>query len=165
MLDVGGGSGAHSIGAALKWPDVHAIVFDTAPVCEVAAEFIARYGLQARVGTQVGDMWNDPFPPADLHFYSFIYHDWTPEKCRFLTAKSFASLPPGGRIFIHEMVYDDAKTGPFPIAAFSMIMLGWTEGEQYSGRELSAMLEEAGFTHIDVKPTFGYWSIITAAKP
>lgn len=165
MLDVGGGSGAHSIGAALKWPDVHAIVFDAAPVCEVATEFIARYDLQARVRTQVGDMWNDPFPPADLHFYSFIYHDWTPDKCRFLTGKSFESLPPGGRILIHEMLYDDAKTGPFPIAAFSMIMLGWTEGEQYSGRELSAMLVEAGFTNIEVKPTFGYWSIITAGKP
>ena len=165
MLDVGGGSGAHSIGAALKWPDLHAIVFDAAPVCEVAAEFIARYDLQGRIRTHAGDMWNDAFPQADLHFYSFIYHDWTPEKCRFLTRKSFESLPPGGRIFIHEMLYDDAKTGPFPIAAFSMIMLGWTEGEQYSGRDLSTMLEEAGFTNIDVKPTFGYWSIITAGKP
>src|SRR5215472_15059537 len=140
MLDVGGGSGAHSIGAALKFPRLQAIVFDAAPVCEVAAEFIAGYGLQTRIGTHVGDMWTDPFPSADVHFYSFIYHDWTPEKCRFLTEKSFATLPSGGHIMIHEMLYNDEKTGPFPIAAFSMIMLGWTEGEQYSGAELSTML-------------------------
>ena len=25
-----------------------------------------------------------------------IYHDWPPEKCQFLTRKSFESLPPGG---------------------------------------------------------------------
>jgi hypothetical protein len=31
------------------------------------------------------------------------------------------------------MFYNDEKTGPFPVAAFSIIMLGWTEGEQYSG--------------------------------
>jgi len=51
------------------------------------------------------------------------------------------------------------------MAAFSMIMLGWTEGEQYSGKELSEMLREAGFGNIQVNPTFGYWSIVTAQKP
>ena len=46
-----------------------------------------------------------------------------------------------------------------------MIMLGWTEGEQYSGKEISEMLSEAGFTNVQVRPTFGYWSIVTAFKP
>jgi hypothetical protein len=165
MLDVGGGSGAHSIGALLKWPNLRAVVFDLPPVCEVAEEFCARHGLEHRIQTHVGDMWGDPFPAADLHFYSLIYHDWTPEKCRFLTKKSFESLEPGGRIIIHEALYNDAKTGPFPAAAFSMIMMGWTEGEQYSGRELSAMLTDAGFRDIQVKPTFGYCSIVSSLKP
>ena len=165
MLDVGGGSGAHSIGAALKFPGLQAIVFDAAPVCEVTAEFVADYDLQARIRTHVGDMWADPFPPADVHFYSMIYHDWTPEKCRFLSRKSFESLRPGGKILIHESLYSDKKTGPCPIAGFSMIMLGWTEGEQYSGKELSDMLREEGFRNIDTRPTFGYWSIVTAQKP
>jgi hypothetical protein len=93
-----------------------------------------------------------------------IYHDWTPKKCRFLTGKSFESLGPGGHILIHEMLYNDEKTGPFPVAAFSMIMLGWTEGEQYSGKEISEMLSEAGFGNIQVRPTFGYWGIVTAQK-
>ena len=165
MLDVGGGSGAHSIGAALKFPRLQGIVFDAAPVCEVTGEFIAHYHLQTRIRAHAGDMWTDPFPPADVHLYSMIYHDWTPEKCRFLTRKSFESLRPGGQILIHEMLYNDEKTGPFPIAAFSMIMLGWTEGEQYSGKEISEMLSEAGFTNVQVRPTFGYWSIVTALKP
>jgi hypothetical protein len=164
MLDIGGGSGAHSIGAALKYPQLRPIILDRAPVCEVAAEFVAQYALGERIGTHVGDMWKDPFPPADVHFYSFIYHDWTPEKCALLTHKSFESLPSGGEILIHEMLYNDEKTGPFPIAAFSMIMLGWTEGEQYSGRELSDMLKEAGFTDIKKIPTVGYWSILSGRK-
>lgn len=165
MLDVGGGSGAHAIGAALKWPNLQALIFDLAPVCEVAQEFIAQHGLQSRIRTHAGDIWNDSFPPADLHFYSNIYHDWTPEKCRFLTAKSFESLEPGGRIIVHEVLYNDDKTGPFTAAAFSMSMLGWTEGEQYSGPELSAMLSDAGFRDIQVKPTFGYYSMVTGLKP
>jgi hypothetical protein len=164
MLDVGGGSGAHCIGATRRWPHLHGIVFDMAPVCEVAQEYITRDGLQSRVTTQVGDMWQDPFPAADLHFYGQIYHDWPPEKCRFLTRKSFESLQPGGRIVLHEKLLNDHKTGPFAIAAFSIAMLLWTEGEQYSGQELSAMLAEAGFRDIEVKPTWGYWSIVTGRK-
>jgi hypothetical protein len=104
MLDVGGGSGAHCIGATRRWP-------------------------------------------------------------HFLTLKSFASLAPGGRIILHERLLNDEKTGPFAIAALSVAMLLWTEGEQYSGRELSAMLAEAGFIDIEVKPTWGYWSIVTGRKP
>jgi len=165
MLDIGGGSGAHSIGATLRWPNLQATVFDIAPVCDVAQEFIAHHGLQSRIQTHVGDMWNEPFPSADLHFYSQVYHDWTPEKCRFLTQKSFASLEPGGRLMIHEMLYNDEKTGPFGVAALNIAMFCASEGEQYSGRELSAMLTEAGFTDIEVKPTFGYWSLVTGRKP
>jgi hypothetical protein len=165
MLDVGGGSAAHAIGAAQRWPDLRAIVLDIAPVCEVALEFIAQHGLQGRIATQVGDIWTDPFPAADLHFYSDIYHDWPPEKCRFLTRKSFESLAHGGRLLIHEIVFDDDKAGPFAAAAYNVAMLLNTEGQQYSGRELAAMLKEAGFTDIELTATFGYWSMVSGRKP
>jgi hypothetical protein len=62
------------------------------------------------------------------------------------------------------MLYDDDKTGPFAVAAFNMMMLFSTEGEQFSGHELTVMLTEAGFTEIVVKRTFGYWSIVTGRK-
>lgn len=165
MLDIGGGSGAHCIGALQRWPNLKAIVFDIAPVCEVAGEIAGRYRLADRIGTHVGDMWNDPFPPTDIHFYSMIFHDWPAEKCRFLANKSFASLKPGGRIIVHEMLFNDERTGPFPVAAFNIDMLLWVEGEQYSGREISAMLSDAGFTDVEVKPTLGYWSIVTGLRP
>ena len=165
MLDVAGGSGAHCIGAVTRWPKLSAIVFDIAPVCEVANEIAQQAGLQDRISTHIGDMWNDPFPPADIHFYSYIYHDWPPDKCRTLSHKSFESLNSGGRLIVHEVLYNKDKTGPFAAAAYTMIMLGWTTGRQYSGRELSEMLREAGFKDIRVKPTFGYLSIVTGVKP
>ena len=164
LLDIGGGSGAHSIGAALRWKNLKAIVFDIPAVCEVAAEYVDQYGLRQRIDTHPGDMWGDRFPAADLHFYSQIYHDWSPEKCRELTAKSFASLPRGGRIIVHEMLFNLAKTGPFGVAAKNMIMLALTQGQQFTSRELREMLAEAGFRRILIKPTFGYWSIVTGTK-
>ncbi len=166
MLDIGGGSGAHSIGAAQRWPDLQATVLDLVPVCEVAEEIIEHYGLQDRIRTQVFDYWKDSFPSADLHFYSNSYQNWTLEKCHVLTQKSFESLKPGGRIIIHEPLYNDDKTtGPFQAAAFNILLLLWCEGGLYSGREFAEMLAEAGFTDIKVKPTFGYWSIVTGLKP
>jgi acetylserotonin N-methyltransferase len=44
-------------------------------------------------------------------------------------------------------------------------MLIGMQGQQYSKRELSAMLKEAGFRKLEAKPTFGYWSIVTGVKP
>ncbi len=166
LLDIGGGSGAHSIGAALKWANLQAVILDMAIVCDIAQEYVAQYDLQNRITTLSSDMWNDPFPPADLHFYSEIYHDWPPEKGRFLTHKSFESLEPGGRIIIHEMLYDnEQKLGAPAVAAYNMMMLVWTEGQQYSGTELSRMLNEVGFVDIKVLPTSGYWGIVTGCKP
>lgn len=164
LLDIGGGSGAHAIAATLKWSNLQAIVLDMAPVCEVTEKFIASYGLESRVKTYVSDMWNDSFPVADIHFYADIYHDWSPEKGRFLTQKSFDALETGGRIIIHEMLYNDQKTGPIAVANYNTAMLLWTEGQQYSGLEISTMLTEVGFNNIEIKPTFGYWSIVTACK-
>jgi len=165
MLDIGGGSGVHSIGAAHSWPDLRAIVLDLASVCGVTKEYIAGYGLQERISTLVGNMWSDPFPKADLHFYADIYHDFTPEQCRFLTQKSFASLEPGGRLIVHEMLFNSDKPGPFTVAGYDVSMLLWTEGQQFTGAELSAMLSEAGFVEIAVIATQGYWAIVTGQKP
>ena len=81
-----------------------------------------------------------------------------------LARKSFQSLPPGGRIVIHEMLFNNDRTGPFPVAAFNVDMLVAMPGQQYSKRELSTMLREAGFRDIEVKPTFGYWSVLTGVK-
>lgn len=52
MLDVGGGSGAHSIGAVTVRPKLKAIVFDQAPICAMAREFAEKYGVADRVSAQ-----------------------------------------------------------------------------------------------------------------
>lgn len=119
MLDVAGGSAAHSIGAALKLPNLKVIFLDFRQVCEVVQEYINQYGLQERIKTQEVNIWSDHWPAADLHFFSDVYHHWMLEKCHFLTAKSFNSLESGGRIVIHEMLYNDHKTGPFASAAYN----------------------------------------------
>lgn len=166
LLDIGGGSGAHSIGALLHWSHLKAIIYDRPFVCEVAQEFIAQYTLEDRIHLHTGDMWNDALCDADIHFYSDIFHDWPQDKCLFLAQKSFNALPPGGKIILHEMLFTDDKTAPYTVAAYNMKMLQWTEGQQFSGQELTSLLENAGFHNVRIDATgFGLWSLITADKP
>jgi hypothetical protein len=165
MLDIGGGSGAHSIGAALHWPQLSAIVLDLAPVCPIAAEYVEQERLSNRIHTHPGDMFEDPFPTADLHFYGNVYHDWPVEKCRVLAGKSFGALPSGGRLIIHEVLYDHDKNGPLEAASIAAVMLLWQRGRQYSSRELTSILSEAGFNEIEVRRSFGLWSVVCGCKP
>ncbi|CAH3493517.1 MULTISPECIES: methyltransferase [Serratia] len=163
-LDIGGASGAHAIGMSAHWPNLQCTIFDLPEVCPLSADYIRQYGFDDRIGTHCGNMWHDDYPAADLHFYSNIFHDWPTEKNRFLAQKSYASLPKGGRIVIHEILYDDTEPGPLAAAAYSLMMLGWTEGQQYSGKEIGSLLSEAGFENIEVFPALGYFSIVTAIK-
>ena len=71
---------------------------------------------------------------------------------------------PGGRIVVHEMLFNDERTGPFSVAAFNVDMLVAMPGQQYSGKEISTMLGDAGFCDVEIKPTFGYWSIVVGRK-
>ena len=164
MIDIAGGSGAHTIGAALHWPELHGVIFEMPTVCAVAQEIITGYDLQARIATLAGDLWNDPLPAGDLHFLGDIFHDWPTARCEALAAKSFAALEPGGRIMIHEMLYNDDKTGPLAASVSSISMLLWTEGKQRSGPEHMAILASAGFKDLTVTATFGDWSIVSGRK-
>jgi len=165
LLDIGGGSGAHSIGVVSCWPHVRATVYDRPLVCQVAEEFIDASGLRERINTVHGDMWHDPLPEADIHFYSDIFHDWPPEKCQFLVEKSYTAMDHGGRIIIHEMLFNDTKTGPLSVAAYNVRMMQWTQGQQFSGGELRNLLKAVGFREIEVLPTgFGDWRMVTGVK-
>jgi|HigsolmetaAR202D_1030399.scaffolds.fasta_scaffold00324_12 hypothetical protein len=165
MLDIGGGSGAHAMGAVKYYSHLKSMIYELPAVASVAREFVEAEGLVDRIDIHVGDMWNDPYPEADVHFYSQIFHDWKEDKCRFLAKKSFEALPSGGKIILHEKILNDLKTGPRTIASFNITMMLWSEGRQYSSKEYSEFLSEAGFVNIKIQQTYGNWSVVVAEKP
>ena len=83
----------------------------------------------------------------------------------FALGKELPKLTEWGRIILHEVLYNDEKTGPFAAAAYSMIMQAWAPGgRQYSQKELVEMLQNAGFMRVEIIPTFGFMSIVTGQK-
>ena len=65
---------------------------------------------------------------------------------------------------LHEALLDDGGAGPATTAAFSMLMLLATQGQQFTFGELKGLLETAGFRDVEAQATAGYYSITTGYK-
>lgn len=166
LLDVGGGSGCFSIAIAQHFPDIRCTIMELRSVCEVAQGYIERGGVRERVNTIAVDMFHDPWPrDYDGILLSNVLHDWNTEVDLFLARRAYEALPSGGRIFLHEMLLAEDGAGPLTTASFSMLMLFTTQGRQYSLSELRQILSDAGFVAIDVRPTHGYYSVVSGRKP
>jgi hypothetical protein len=165
-LDVGGGSGCFSIALAQHFPKMRCTVMDLPAVCDVASGYIEEGGVSDRVDTLPLDMFRAAWPHGyDGMFFSNIFHDWSAETNRSLAQRAHDALPSGGRIFLHEMLLAEDGCGPITAASFSMLMLGTTQGRQYSFSELRQILTGAGFTDIEARKTYGYYSIVSGLKP
>ena len=165
LLDVGGGTGIYSIACLLRNPLLKAIVFDRREVLKVASEFAIQYGVADRLQLIEGDMFADPLPPANAILLSNILHDWDEPECQQLVSKCSASLPPGGRLFVHDVFLNDRLDGPLPIALYSAALFTLTEGRAYSAADYRDWLSAAGLVSSDVVPTLIHCGLLTAEKP
>jgi len=165
ILDVGGGSGCFMIAMTQAHPKLEATVMELATMCDVAAKYIAAGGVGSQVDTKAVNMFREPWPEGyDAIFFSNIWHDWNFRTCAWLAARAYEALPRGGRIMLHEALLDDDGNGPPSTAAFSMLMLLATQGQQFTFAELKALLEGAGFEGVETRQTASYYSITTGYK-
>lgn len=166
LLDVGGGSGCFSIALAQRYTDLRCTIMELPAMCRWAQKYIDDAGLGNRIDTRNVDMFRDAWPLGyDAMFFSNIFHDWSFETCAQLAASAYAALPKRGRIYLHEMLLDDTGTAPRTAAAFSVLMLIGTRGQQFRFVELQRLLEEAGFVDVSVTPAHGYHSLVSGRKP
>jgi len=165
LLDIAGGSGIYACAIVAKHPHLRASVLEKPPVDAISRKSIGARGFSERVDVVVGDMFGGPIPVGfDMHLFSNVLHDWNAERVRLLLGKSFAALPAGGMIIIHDAHINADKTGPLPVAAYSALLMTITEGKCYSVKETADFLGEAGFGEVNCTPTAADRSIITARK-
>jgi hypothetical protein len=165
ILDVGGGSGCFMIAFAQSHPSMEATILELPSMCQAAATYIEAGAVAGSVDTAALNMFRDPWPKRyDAIFFSNIWHDWNFRTCAWLAERAYEALPRGGRIMLHEMLLDDDGAGPATTAAFSMLMLLATQGQQFTFGELKSLLAQAGFRDIDTQQTAGYYSITTGYK-
>ena len=166
LLDVGGGSGNFCISLVQNHLDIRCTVLELPAVCKVVDQYIADYGLKDRINSSPGDFFVSQWPRGyDAVFFGNIFHNWDRERCLILGRKAFDCLPPGGRIYLQEMLLDDSGSKPLTVAANTIVMIFNHDGKQFTASELKGLLEECGFRDIECVPTYGYYSLTMGVKP
>jgi acetylserotonin N-methyltransferase len=147
LLDIGGGSGVYACVLAAHNPHLRAAVLDKPPVDRIASTAITKRGLADRVSVIARDMLAEPFPTgSDVHLYSNVLHDWDRPVVEELLRKSYAALPAGGLVVVHEAFLNAEKTGPLHVAEYSVLLMHASEGRCYSVAEMERYLSAAKFS-------------------
>ena len=76
----------------------------------------------------------------------------------------YTALASGGMLLVHDAHINAAKTGPLPVAAYSVLLMTISEGKCYSEKEMAEFLTAAGFSAVEHIPTVADRSVIIAKK-
>lgn len=167
MMDIGGGSGVYAIQVVKENPNMKAMVLDLEPACNIANQYIKRFGLEDKIQTKVFDFFKDEFPKeCDIAFLSHIIHQYSKEANIALLKRIYNNLPnENSAIIISEWFLNNDKTGPLHSALLGMTMiLEHKDGRNYSYSEVSEMLSNAGFKDMQQKSLSGPADIIIGYK-
>ena len=166
LLDVGGGSGIYACAIAARHPHMRATVLDQAPVQRIASTLVAERGFADRIDVVAADFHAEPLPAGhDVHLFSNVLHDWDEPEVRHLLAASFRSLAPGGLLVIHDAFINADKTGPIPVAEYSVLLMHASQGKCYAISEYERMLRDAGFSDCTYTDTVADRGVMTARRP
>jgi len=165
LLDIAGGSGIYPTAWIDTRPDLEATIVERVPVDATARAILAERGYGDRVTVLAGDMFEKLPTGHDLHLFSHTLHDWDEDAVRRILGASFAALNSGGWLVEHDAHINADKTGPLPIARYSVLLAHSTGGKCWSAKELDVFLREAGFTNVTERRAGPDRSVVLARKP
>lgn len=155
VLDIGGGSGAYSIGFINAKNDIRSTVLDLPNVIPLTKKYTIREKLSDHFNYIEGDFNSSDFGSGyDLIFLSAIIHMNSFETNKQLIKKCAAALNPGGQIIILDQIMNDDRTTPANGAMFAINMLvGTQSGDTYTESEICSWLTDAGLSCVEKKET------------
>ncbi len=150
LLDLGGGPGTYAIHFCKQYRKLKAVVFDLPSTQPFAEETIHRHDLSDRIQFLEGDYLTDDIEGCyDVIWISHILHAESPATCEKLIEKAVAALEPGGALLIHDFILNDSMDGPPFGALFALnMLLGTSEGQSYSEKQIGEMMQKAGVIQI-----------------
>jgi acetylserotonin N-methyltransferase len=167
MVDIAGGSGTFSIPLALSHPIERIVLSELPQAIENIRPNLIRHGVEGRVELLALDALSYPWqiPPCDGIFIGNFLHSFDDAACSAVCREAFQRLSPGGKLWIHEMLWNPNKDGPLITALTHAEMRKVTRGRQRTAQELTDMLRGAGFVNPYVVRTAGAFALIAAARP
>ena len=168
VLDVGAGKGRFVAELARRQPQLQFQLFDLPQVLALARQNHAELGLQALVSYHPGSFFHDVLPMgADLVTLIRVAHDHPDERAQAIFRKIFAALPVGGTLLLAEPMAQDDGTPARGDAYFHFYLLAMGAGRLRTPAELSRMLRDCGFVHVELLPNAMpiHTQILIARKP
>jgi acetylserotonin N-methyltransferase len=166
LVDIGGGSGVFAIPLALRYPQLRISLMELSRVVPNIESFLRPYGVTDRVSLVGHDMHKTPWPLMDCDAFLFanILHFCDDTECLNLLRESFRLLPTGGRVMLHEMLWNEQKTGPLVTAYWNFWLISVSAGRQRTEREFVELLVKSGFSEPVVEKTLGGFSLLVSHK-
>jgi hypothetical protein len=170
ILDVAGGSGVFCIPLALRYPDLKITLIETPATMAAVQPILAAYGVAHRVDLVAADAFSDEswrhLPPCDGIIYGNFLHAWGDRACDSLCRRALAKLSPAGRLWLHEMVWNDSRDGPLTAALWNAAMraIPYGNARQRTAGELVGLLLRAGFGDARATPTSAGFCLLEAVK-
>lgn len=151
VLDVGGGHGIYSVALCRQYPQLSAVVFDSAQALVTGHKTIEQEQMSGRITLCEGNFITDTLPDGfDLALVFNIVHGLLPEDNITLLRKIKESLNPGGQVIVLEQIHNVA---PLPLTntvshILSMAYYHLIGGQVYTFENIRDWLEQAGYNDI-----------------
>lgn len=165
FVDIGTAQGDLAVQIALANPHLRGVGFDLAEVAPIFEEYAERVGVSDRLMFQAGDFFKQDLPKADVVLMGHILHDWDLPTKQMLVKKAFESLPVGGAFIVYEAIIDDDRSkNAFGLMMSLNMLIETPGGFDYTGRDCSGWMKEAGFSTTRVEHLVGPDSMVIAIK-
>jgi len=166
LLDLGGGTGAMSIGLCETYPKLEATVFDLPENVKKADEFISKSKLQTRVKTIGGDVVKDKLPEDfDVVLLANLLSVFDAETNKKLFSRIYKNLPKDGVCIISGWILDKDRLSPEISILFCLEDICWNSSDVERSFEVyQSWMKEAGFKKIEFKTYLEPTRMICAYK-
>ncbi|HXG84402.1 MAG TPA: methyltransferase [Pyrinomonadaceae bacterium] len=166
VLDLGGGTGAMSIGLCESYENLSATVFDLPENVEKADEFISESNLQTKIKTVGGDITKDDLPKDfDVALLANLVSVFDAETNKKLLYDIYKNLPENGICIISGWILDENRLAPEISALFCLEDICWQSPDvEKNFGVYKSWLEAAGFRHVEYKTYLEPTRLICAYK-
>ena len=165
VVDVGGAQGGLLVEVCLAHPHLTGSNFDLPVVGPIFEEYVAATGLSDRLKFIAGDFFNEKLPAADVITMGHILHDWNLDEKRMLLSKAYEALPENGALIVFEALIDDERRqNAFGLLMSLNMLIETPGGFDYTGKDCSQWMREAGFKETRVEHLVGPDSMVVGIK-
>ena len=147
IVDVGGGHGRLLAGILSANPRLCGVLYDL-PAVVVDASAVRQEPISQRCEIIGGDFFKGVPAGADAYMLKGIIHDWNDEAALKILKNCRRAIHPDGRLLVVDAVLT-RSTDP-TTALMDMLMMVLTRGRERTESEFRSLLQEAGFSMVQV---------------